>query len=190
DDYDVAGNTTPSLVIHKGNDESGQVIYTGNDFIATRPFSGSGNANDGLCIYSQGTCRGIRGGQQHAPVGIAIDGAKSLWLPESANAGLLQVTPTGTTTTYTGVGAAKNAVPNVEYLHDSNNGGTLITPYGVAIDNEGNVWISNASCVGTLCTPAGTFTLTEIVGIASPTITTVSAQIAGGTNLVGTEPTK
>ena len=60
-------------------------------------------------------------------------------------------------------------------------------PYGIGVDATGNVWMSNAGCNVTGCTP-GNFTLTEIVGAAAPTITPVSAQITSG-NLVGTPPT-
>ena len=199
-DYLVTPSPTTVLSeIVSGTDNSGQVIYVGsnpdngatNEFIATRPFSSSASstpANDGLCIFSLGACKTLRVARQHSPVGIAIDGAKNLWLPESVNGGLVQVTPTGNSgvspyTTTTGV------VPNSEYLHGTSNGGTLTTPYGVAIDNAGNVWISNAGCTtAPFCTP-GNFTLTEIVGVAAPTITPVSAQIAAG-NFTGTKPTR
>jgi hypothetical protein len=176
-------------------DDSGQVIYVGsnpndgttNDFVGTRPFSSSANgtiANDGICIFSIQKCKNIKGKNTNSPVGIAIDGAKNLWLPESANGGLLQVTPTGTgNSPYINAGGG---VPNSEYLHDSSNGGTLTIPYGVAIDKEGNVWISNAGCTtAPFCVP-GSFTLTEIVGAAAPTVIPVSAQIQFG--LTGTEP--
>lgn len=59
-------------------------------------------------------------------------------------------------------------------------------PYGIGVDVVGNVWVTNAGCNTTNCTP-GPFTLTEIIGAGYPTITPVSAQITNG-NLVGTEP--
>ncbi|HEX4155520.1 MAG TPA: hypothetical protein VHY48_07910 [Acidobacteriaceae bacterium] len=201
DDYFVTSTPAVNSEITSSKDDSGQVIYVGrnplnsawpHDFIATRPFSSSANgtiANDGLCIFSiGGKCKNIKGGNTNSPVGIAIDGAKNLWLPESADAGLLEITPTGTgnNSPYLNSGGG---VPNSEYLHGSGYGGTLTTPYGVAIDNEGNVWISNAGCTtAPFCVP-GSFTLTEIIGVAAPTITPVSAQVAGGAALTGTEPT-
>jgi hypothetical protein len=202
EDYTVTSPSRPVSLVSSSKDDSGQVIYVGNnpqngttnEFIGTRPFSSSGSgtvANDGICIFSLGKCSKIKGGNQNSPVGIAIDGAKNLWLPESANGGLLEVTPTGSgrSSPYLN-GGAGSGVPNSEYLHGTSNGGTLTIPYGVAIDNAGDVWISNVYCTSA---PFGcgtaSFTLTEIVGAAAPTITPVSAQVAAGAHLTGTEPT-
>ncbi len=80
-----------------------------------------------------------------------------------------------------------NNVPNNEFLHGTGNGATATAPYGIGIDATGNVWVTNAGCNVSDCVP-GSFTLTEIVGAAFPTITPVSAQITSG-DLVGTEPT-
>jgi hypothetical protein len=172
------------------NDNAGQVIFTGNDFIAVRSYAGAGNANDGLCFFSQAACFTIKGGMKISPIGIAIDGAGTLWLADSASASVQAVFPqssgAGNATVYLNT---NDVVPGVQYLHDSNNGGTMVTPYGIAIDDIGNVWVSNAGCTTTTCTP-GSFVLSEIVGAAAPTITPVSAQITGSNNLVGTEPTQ
>jgi hypothetical protein len=194
-DYLISSSGTVTQEVNSNKDGSGQIIYTGNDFIGTRPFSQSNSGvstkADGICIFSESHCYKIKGTTQNAPVGIAIDGAKSLWLPESLDAGVLQVTPTGTGGDPKG-GVYLNSgggVPNNEFLHDSANGGALLTPYGVAIDKEGNVWISNATCTFTGCLPtvtSPTFTLTEIIGVAAPTVTPVSGQVEFG--LTGTEP--
>jgi hypothetical protein len=191
-DYYVVGSTVVADIT-SNRDGNGQVVYTGNDFIATRPFSSqsSNGKSDGLCIFSENKCFKIKGSTQNVPLGLAIDGAKNLWLPESGDSGLLQVTPTGNSGDPKG-GIYLNSgggIPNNEFLHGTGNGGTLGSPFGVAVDNEGNVWMSNATCSFTGCTSSAGFTLTEIVGVAAPTITPVSAQIAGGINLAGTEPT-
>ena len=89
--------------------------------------------------------------------------------------------------------ATANPVPATEFLHGATGatgGGTVTatTPYGIGIDATGNVWMTNAGCIATGCTP-GNFTLTEIVGAGVPTITPVSAQIhrrkPGGHEAVG-----
>lgn len=191
--YDVTGGVATQQFT--SNDDGGQLIYTGNDFIGTRPFSGGGNANDGLCIFSQGKCFGItKDSNQGGAFGIAIDGNSNLWFTESLVDGVVNV-PIATPGANKGAVYlnANNRVPSNEYLHDGQASGvntsTLTRPYGIGIDIEGNVWISNAGCTTTNCAP-GSFTLTEIVGAAAPTITPVSAQITSGTNLVGTEPTR
>ena len=59
---------------------SGQVIFTGDDDVAVRSYSGIGNDNDGLCIFSTGEvlqlrgraeecCRGNRDLRRQAPLG-------------------------------------------------------------------------------------------------------------------------
>jgi hypothetical protein len=66
----------------------------------------------------------------------------------------------------------------------------MTSPYAVAIDGSGNIWFANASCITTgtkECTPTS-FTLSEIIGAAGPTITPLSAQMVGNGSLVGTRP--
>jgi hypothetical protein len=189
--YVTPGASPTETHVVNANANSGQAIFTGNDYVQVRSYAG--NAADGLCIYSTATCSSIKGGNQNVIEGIAIDGGKNLWIAESANAGILQVPVNNPgapgATIYLNSGGANN-VPANEFLHGSNNGGTATTPYGIAVDATGNVWVSNAGCTLNDCTPTGSFTLTEIVGAGYPTINPVSAQITSGTDLVGTEPTQ
>jgi hypothetical protein len=187
--YYVTASPPSSTQFVVANDDSGQVIYIGNDFLAVRSYSGVGNANDGLCIFS-GSCHNFRGGLQNTAKGMVIDGARNLWVAERAVGGVLQV-PVNDPDASGGaiyVNPNGNNVPNNEFLHGTDNGGTATLPCGIGIDVTGNVWMTNAGCTTTGCTP-GSFLLTEIIGAATPTITPISAQITSGTNLVGTEPT-
>jgi len=188
--YVTSGGTSTDIV--NSNQDSGQVIYTGNDDISVRSYSGSGTgAYDGLCVYSSSTCYSFRGALTVAGQGIAIDGGKQLWVAGSANGSVLQVPVSSPGNSGGTVYLNSNGVANIpgnELLHGTGQGGTATAPYGIGIDASGNVWMTNAGCTTTNCTP-GNFTLTEIVGAGYPTITPVSAQITSG-NLVGTEPTK
>jgi hypothetical protein len=117
------------------------------------------------------------------PEGLATDGYGDEWNANAGNASVGTFYPTGNTSTP--YEAAANAVP---YLHGSANGATMTTPYGVAIDGSGNLWVSNASCVtntATLCTPTA-FVLSELIGVAGPTITPLANQDGGV--FAGTEP--
>ena len=187
-EYYVSG-TTSSDIVH-ANDDAGQVIYTGNDDIGVRSAGTGGNAT-ALCFYAAGVCYNIRGGLQDATWGLAIDGGKQLWVADATGSGVLQVpinNPAASgSSIYLNSSGALN-IPVYELLHGTNNGGTATAPYGIGVDVVGNVWVTNAGCTTTNCTP-GTMTLTEIIGAGYPTITPVSAQITSG-NLVGTEPTK
>lgn len=196
DNYYVSSAPAETDVVN-ANDDAGQALFTGSDHVAVRSYAGSGNANDGLCIYSLSKCYTFQGGNQNADQGIAIDGGGQLWVAESGNGGVLQVpinNPGATgAAVYVNPSGASN-VPNNEFLHgasdnDTADGPTAAAPYGIAVDVTGNVWMSNAGCNTVGCTP-GTFTLTEIVGAGYPTINPVSAQITSGTDLIGTEPTQ
>jgi hypothetical protein len=184
---DPTGTTTD--VVNVGA-LSGQVIFTANDFVAVHQHSTRlGSPFDGLCIYSAQACYPFSNSLNNTPAGIAIDGASNLWVAEAGDASILNIpvtTPgTGSGTVYLN---SSNTIPYFEYQHGANNGGTLVKPMGIGVDNEGNVWVSNAGCTTFDCA-AGSFTLTEIVGAAAPTVTPVSGQITGTNNLVGTEPT-
>ena len=189
--YYVNGSPPSSTQILLANDDSGQVIYIGNDYLSIRSYSGAGNADDGLCIFSLGRCSNFRGGLQNTAKGMVIDGARNLWVAERAVGGVLQVPVNNPAASGGSVYLNPNNGNNVpinEFLHGTDNGGTATLPCGIGIDVTGNVWMTNAGCTTTGCTP-GSFTLTEIIGAATPTITPISAQITGGINLVGTEPT-
>jgi hypothetical protein len=120
------------------------------------------------------------------PEGIATDGLGNEWIANSGNASVF---------TFGGYFSSDNGYSYnspVAYLHDTNNGNTMTTPYAIAIDGSGNVWIANAGCVSAAtasatCTP-GAFVLSEIIGAAGPTITPLSAQMVGDGFLSGHLP--
>jgi streptogramin lyase len=190
-DYYVT--SPPSVTqVAAGSAFAGQAIFTGNDHIAVRSYTPSGTNNEALCIYSVNACYNLAGGLNEGAKGLAIDGAGQLWLAESMDGGLVQV-PVNIPANSGGlVYLNPNSTSNIYFhlfLHNGNDGDpdTAPTPYGIGVDDAGNVWMTNAGCTTVDCTP-GTFTLTEVVGAAYPTITPVSAQITSG-NLVATEPT-
>jgi hypothetical protein len=170
-------------ILSATNANSGQVVFTGGtNWISVHSVPSGGTSADGLCTYETRTCNPINAGTQHALQGMAIDGNNNLWATESLIGGVLQIPVNN---------ATENPVVAIELLHGATGatgGGTATatTPYGIGVDATGNVWMTNAGCIVSGCTP-GNFTLTEIVGAAVPTITPVSAQITGG-SLVGTKP--
>lgn len=190
--YVTSGGVLTDVV--NDNQDAGQVVYTGNDDVAVRSWTGSGTgANDGLCIYSASACYAFKGALEIGGEGMAIDGGRQLWVATRGNAGVLEVpinNPAGANGLVY-VSTSTGNIPVVELEHGGGQGagatGTATTPYGIGVDAAGNVWVTNAGCTVTNC-PPGSISLTEIVGAAYPTITPVSAQITSG-NLVGTEPT-
>lgn len=151
-----------------------------DSFVALQAYEG--NNPDGICqqlftatcqpfILSGTTSTTLNGGA----FGMALDGAGTLWASQSLSAGLVSLPVSG----------LMQATPKTtvqQFLHGASHGSTAVKPYGVAVDNSGNVWMSNDSG------STGTFTLTEVVGLAAPTVTPLSAQISGNSDLTATKP--
>jgi len=190
--YQAAGSTSVTQK-SSASDGMGTSAFTGGDLIGARAYipsgtNGSLGSSDAICFAIDAACYPIQQPNQNGITGIAVDGAKTIWIASGNNATvnaapMLSPSGTGTSASYL---SSNSNIATVTLTHDSDNGNTLIAPAGIAIDNSGNVWVSNAGCTTTGCTP-GSFVLTEIIGAAAPTITPVSAQITGS-NLAGTEP--
>jgi hypothetical protein len=109
------------------------------------------------------------------PQGIATDGGGSEWIANSGNASV---------STLYGPGSSPSGNPStdytqsspIQYLHDSANGATITTPFGIAIDEAGNVWLSNACTSACSSSP---YILSELIGAANPAITPIAAQYGG-----------
>jgi streptogramin lyase len=123
------------------------------------------------------------------PQGVATDGGGEVWIANSGN---------GSVSVFNNYSSGYAAFSTVPYLHDTNNGGTMTSPYGIGVDAAGNVWVSNAACsLSATCNPSS-FTLTELVGAGIATITPLSAQGNGTstgvtpslTGGVGSQPMK
>jgi len=188
--YHAANGGAAPVSVVTTNSYQGQTIFSGNDLLSLRT-KGTTGAADGLCIYSQQACYGFGPANSNHDYGMAIDGLGTLWITESGTGSVLSApifsTAPGNGTDYLNAGATQK-VNVTELQHGSGQGGTMITPYGIAIDVGGNVWVLNAGCVGTGCTP-GNIVISEIIGAAAPTITPVAYQITQASTTTGTEPT-
>ena len=103
---------------------------------------------------------------------IAVDGAGNIWTSQAASGGAVYA--------YTPSGGALS--PSVGFAH------TYKTPYQVAIDPSGNVWVGNSSASSSASVQGF---VTEIVGAAIPVVTPIAAGLpttAGGTSTLGTRP--
>ena len=137
-----------------------------------------------FCFVYAGACGGPPSDFAAAvnlPQGVATDGYGNTWIANSGNASVF---------TFGGFNNLYANTSPAAYLHDTDNGSTMTTPYAIAIDGSGNVWIANAGCVSsttTVCTP-GAFVLSELIGAAGPTITPLSSQMVNDGALVGATP--
>jgi len=93
-------------------------------------------------------------GGMASPTWIAIDGSSNLWVTNAGNSYALSEL-TNSATAITGTSGYQ--------------GGVLNNPSYLAIDASGNVWVSNA----------GNNTVTELIGVATPVVTPLSAQRPG-----------
>ncbi|MDE1160574.1 MAG: hypothetical protein PW792_01360 [Acidobacteriaceae bacterium] len=190
-DYYLASGATSVTQRGFANDLAGQAAFTGGDLVGVRSYNNGGgnNAVDGLCFQSNGTCGSMGGAKTYnRPAGIAVDGDGTLWLAYNQTASVASIPQvSGTGKAYSNYLNSNTQFTSYVLNHNSTYGGTLTSPEGIAVDNEGNLWVANSGCSTSGCTP-GSFVLTVLPGQAAPTITPVSAQITSGSNLAGTYP--
>jgi len=166
----------------------GQTIFQGTDIIALN--TGVTSNQDDLCVYSVQTCFLIYP-QLQKPTNMVIDGESSLWASAPTIPALLQIPQYSTFapggTSYVDTNFHPGRAEANELFHGTGNGGTMVAPAGIAVDVAGNVWMSNAGCNTTGCTPTP-FVLSEVIGAAAPTITPFITQIITNSTLTGTLP--
>ena len=172
------GGFTP--ITYQSFQDAGQVAFGLNNYVGAR--GGYAEGADGICIWTAQNCFSMVDGTMRHPSGLSIDGSGAIWLADTFEPTIQQI-PFSNGSYLNGANLANNTV----YDHSANNGGgTLVAPAGIAVDRAGNVWVSNSGCNTTGCTP-GSFTLSEVLGAATPTITPVSRQVVID-DLAGTEP--
>jgi len=97
--------------------------------------------------------------QLYAPYGVVSDAAGNFYIADSANNRIRKVTPGGTITTIAGTGA-----PGYSGDGGPATAAMLYSPYGVALDTAGNIYIADTNnnrirkvdSTGTITTVAGT----------------------------------
>ena len=139
---------------------------------------------------------GFTGGGLSAPLGVAIDSAGNVWVPNFNGNSVTELNPAGVPLSpnggFTGgglaspLGIAIDGANNVWVVNQSGNsvteltpsgaplssasglvGGALNAPVSIAIDGAGNVWASNS----------GNSSVTEIVGAGAPVQTPLVARL-------------
>jgi hypothetical protein len=151
-------------------------IAVSANFAPTIDHLGVASNFNALCTRGNGTTCSSFGLPLNTPEGIAPDGSLHMWIANGGNASLsvmgVSIQNGGNFVTYA------NTVTSLAYLHGPGHGGTMTSPSGIAVDGSGNIWVSNAGCFapnrGATCTPSA-FTLSEIVGLAGPIVTPLSA---------------
>ncbi len=136
-------------------------------------YSGIGkNASDGTILSPTG---GFKTNADNSPFTLAIDGLGRVF---AANASLNYPSQSGTVTVLSNDGALLST-SNSGYGYSAN--GTLpinvFGPKGIALDSSGNVWVAGK---------AGTPLLVELIGLAAPVLTPLSA--ANWPNRLGVRP--
>ena len=128
--------------------------------------SNSGN-NSVTELNSTGTAvANYTGGGLLSPQGLAVDGLGNVWV---ANNLLATGKPGNSVTELNNSGAAFS--PSTGFI-----GGAMSSPFSLAIDGSGNVWVSNNTGNS----------VTEIVGAAAPVVTPLALAVKN--NTLGTRP--
>jgi streptogramin lyase len=123
--------------------------------------SNSGN-NSVTELNSTGTAvANYTGGGLLSPQGLAVDGLGNVWV---ANNLLTTGKPGNSVTELNNSGAAFS--PSTGFI-----GGAMSSPFSLAIDGSGNVWVSNNS----------SNSVTEIVGAAAPVVTPLALAVKNNT---------
>jgi len=98
-----------------------------------------------------------------APEGIAIDGAGNAWVTNSSSNSIAELSNSGTllsgSSGFTSAAGITTGAPT----------SVLNTPYGIAIDPSGNVWVTNNI--------SSTKMVTEFIGAATPVVTPIVANL-------------
>jgi hypothetical protein len=129
----------------------------GTDWVVTTLAGLAGNHGS-----ADGTGSGAR---FDGPVGVALDGAGNLYVADEHNHTIREVTPVGTNwvvTTLAGLAGSSGSADG------TNNDARFHYPYGVAVDTNGNLYVSDqVNCTIREVTPVGTnWVVTTLAGKA------------------------
>jgi len=105
------------------------------------------------------------------PSAAITDGAGDIWVTTGQSGGVFEISNAGVSLS-----------PSAGFAHTYNG------PYGIAIDNAGNVWVGNAAAAAGASSQGF---VTEIIGAAAPVITPISKGLPtfpGGPMQIGTRP--
>jgi streptogramin lyase len=110
------------------------------------------------------TSSGYTGGGLDTPYSIAIDGAGNVWVPNYSNNSVSEFSNSGT------------AITGANGFTNSN----LSRPEYIAIDGSGNIWLATGA--------TNTNSISEIIGIASPVVTPIAANLVAPYSTPASKP--
>jgi streptogramin lyase len=128
----------------------------------------AGSAFVGTKGNADGTGSGARFNE---PNGLAVDGSGNLYVGDTFNATVRKIAPDGTVTTLAGTPGAEGSTDG------TGNGASFFLPFGVALDNNGNVFVADAynSTIRKIAPGGVVSTLAGQAGVRGSTDGTASA---------------
>lgn len=132
------------FVADTGNQAIRKISRTG----VVTTFAGSGSAG-----FANGNGNSA---SFNAPTGVALDGSGNLYVADSNNNVIRQITPTGSVSTFAGSGAAG-------FANGFGTSASFSSPSHVAVDRDGNVYVSDVGNVSVRKVTAGGL-VTTVVG--------------------------
>jgi trimeric autotransporter adhesin len=167
-----AGDGLPALVSTMNTplavavDGSGNVFVADRDNHRIRKVAGGKMgtvAGNGTSSYS-GDSGPAMGAQLSQPLGVAVDGSGNIYISDYGNSVIRMVSPAGVVTTIAGTG-----VPGSGGDGGQANGAQLTSPWGIALDAAGNLYIADGSAsVIRKVSPGGIITTVAGGGSANP----------------------
>jgi hypothetical protein len=121
---------------------------TPSGMVSTLAGGGYGTDSFGFTIGGYADGQGISAKFNH-PCGVAVDSAGNVYVVDKYNHRIRKITPSGTVSTLAGSGAVSDGKTitgggNVDGLSIS---AMFHLPYGVVVDNAGNIYVSNSSAI-------------------------------------------
>ena len=160
-------------------DKAGNVYVSDNNNHTIRRIAPSG------IVTTLAGAAGVKGSSDgiglkarfNGPTGIAVDGAGTVFVADTVNGTIRRITAAGVVSTVAGLAGAAGAVEGM------GNAVRFTTPYGVAVDRTGNVFIAdsgNNTIRKGVVSSVGTVTIqtqpkTQFVNLTNPVVFTVEA---------------
>ena len=120
---DAAGN----LYVSDSNNHTIRKITAAGLVTTLAGLAGSKGSSDGIGLSARFS----------SPTGIAVDSAGNIYVADTGNVTIRKVTPTGVVSTVAGLAGLSGATEGI------GNAIRFSTPYGVAVDGVGNVYIAD-----------------------------------------------
>jgi len=123
----LAADTAGNLYVSDTNNHTIRKVTAAGLVTTLAGLAGSKGSSDGIGLSARFS----------SPTGIAVDNAGNIYVADTGNVTIRKVTPTGGVSTLAGFAGLSGAIDG------TGNAVRFTTPYGVAVDGAGNVYVAD-----------------------------------------------